>query len=223
MSCADETVQLAPALDRFQLGAISLPNEIDRVVAFQEDTTQAIELARIQAGTREHLATMAYRLDNAIFAHGNLYFKGGHSVLRPKTAKPLLPRKFNHFAEVQICTNPSMTRYFGHWIRDGLLLELLASQRGLTALTDVTKPWPHEMGYRELVGLKAIKTEHARIDRLWVIDDRGVNAFWVERFQELRRRVRAGTKSNGPKRVMLTRGKLGVSRNLVNNEVLKNH
>jgi capsular polysaccharide biosynthesis protein len=60
------------------------------------------------------------------------------------------------------------------------------------------------------------RSDNVWVDRLWVIDDRGINDSWISRIEELRHRVRSAAAPNGPKRVMLTRGTLGAKRNLVN-------
>jgi hypothetical protein len=117
---------------------------------------------------------------------------------------------------MQLCSNYVIERYFGHWATDGLVLELLAAQRSISGLKIAGAPWMHEPGYRELCGLQVTRSDNAWIDRLWVIDDRGINDSWISRIEELRRRVRSVAAPNGPKRVMLTRGTLGAKRELVN-------
>jgi hypothetical protein len=122
---------------------------------------------------------------------------------------------------MQLCSNYVIERYFGHWTSDGLVLELLAAQRSVPGLKTAGTPWLHEPGYRELCGLAVTRSGNAWVDRLWVIDDRGINDGWISRLEELRRRVRSVAAPNGPKRVMLTRGSLGVKRNLVNSSVVQ--
>lgn len=209
-------IELAPAVERMQPAAIALPGEFERVLAVQGDTTVATELERLAEGKRRHGPTIAYRIDNAVLGQGTLYFDGGYDVICSRSTKPLLRRRQDHFAEMQLCTNYVIDRYFGHWLIDGLVLELLAEQRSLRALSSAGTAWPHEPGYRELCGLNVTRSDNARIDRLWVIDDRGVNGAWISRIEELRRRVRSMAMRNGPKRVMLSRGTLGTKRNLVN-------
>jgi hypothetical protein len=113
---------------------------------------------------------------------------------------------------MQLCSNYVIERYFGHWATDGLVLELLAAQRSVPGLKLAGTPWMHEPGYRELCGLPVTRSDNAWIERLWVIDDRGINDGWISRIEELRRRVRSVVAPNGPKRVMLTRGTLGAKR-----------
>jgi hypothetical protein len=97
-------------------------------------------------------------------------------------------------------------------------LELLATQRSMPGLKLSGEPWLHERGYRELCGLEAARSRHARVDRLWVIDDRGINDGRIARLEELRRRVRSAATPNRTKRVMLKRGNCGSRRTLVNKD-----
>jgi hypothetical protein len=217
--CASETIELAPAVDREQSAAISLPSEFDRVIALQEETTLEVELDRLRPGRRRHAPTIAYRIDNAVLAQGSLYFKGGYNVIRGGSPA-LLPRQQDRFTEMQLCTNYVIERYFGHWLIEGLGLELLANQMSLQGLVLSRKPWLHEPEYRKMSGMEAVQTDNGLVDRLWVVDDRGINHNWISRIRELRRRVQAGASRARTKRIFLTRGTLGASRNLANsNEV----
>jgi hypothetical protein len=218
---AAQTIELSPAIDREQRAAICLPNELERVLGVDEQTTLAKQLGRMAAGTFRHGATIAYRLDDTILADGSLYFAGGHQVIRPKTAKPFLPHRMDHFAEAQLCTDYTIDLYFGHWMHDGLPLELLAAEQGMTALTLAGKNWLHEDGYRRLTGLVPTQTNNAKIDRLWVIDDRGISENRVRRIQEIRRRIRASVRGRTEKPVFIGRGNLGVARHLVNSDEIK--
>ena len=175
-----------------------------------------MELERLAVGNRHHAPTVAYRIDGAVLAGGTLYFGGGYEVIRNSSKRPIFNRRRDCFAEMQLCTNYVIERYFGHWATDGLILELLAAQRSVAGLKPAGTPWVHESGYREMCGLHVARSDNAWVDRLWVIDDRGINDGWISRMEELRRRVRSAVLPTGPKRVMLTRGTLGVKRDLVN-------
>jgi capsular polysaccharide biosynthesis protein len=212
---ASEIIELSPAADREQPAAISLPSEFDRVLSLQEETTPEIELRRLQRGAIHHAPTMAYRLDAAVLAQGSLYFNGGYQVIRGGS-NLLLPRRQDRFSEMMLCTNNVIERYFGHWLNDGLVLEQLADQLSLPSITLKRKPWLHEPDYRKLSGLQAVQTEHAIVDRLWVVDDRGINHGWISRLKKLRERLQSAVSRTGPKCVMLTRGALGAPRHLVN-------
>jgi capsular polysaccharide biosynthesis protein len=217
---ASEVIELSPAVDREQMEAISLPSEFDRVEAFQEQTTPEMELRRLKKGTFRHGPTIAYRLNDAVLAEGSLYFKGGYHVIRNGSG-PILPRLQDKFAEMMLCTNNVIERYFGHWLNDGLSLEMLAKQMALGSIVLKRKPWLHEPDYRELSGLHPVQTEHALVDRLMVVDDRGINDSWISRVKKLREKFQLAVNRVGPKRVMLSRGSLGAPRHLVNKSALQ--
>jgi hypothetical protein len=214
--CASQTIELAPAVDRIQAAAISLPDEFDRVIAVQGETTVALERERLSEGKKRHGPTIAYRIDDAVLGEGTLYYGSGYEVMRSNSSSALLPHNSDHFAEMQLCSNYVIERYFGHWLTDGMCMELLAQQRSLPALTLSREPWLHELDYRTLFGLKATFSRNAQVDRLWIIDDRGINDSWISRMQELRRRCRSAVKSQRSHQVLLARGTLGAKRNLVN-------
>jgi len=213
--CASEEIELAPPLEREHHAAISLPSEFDRVLTVQEQTTLEMELGRLRPGMRQHGPTTAYRLDHAVLAQGSLYFEGGYDVIRGGS-NAFLPRRQDRFEEMQLCTNHVIDHYFGHWLIEGLALELMARQMALPALVLSGEPWCHEPDYRKLTGLTSAETANALIDRLWVVDDRGINEGWISRVKELRRRIQSAASQAGKKRVFFTRGTTGAIRNLVN-------
>jgi capsular polysaccharide biosynthesis protein len=217
--CASEIVELAPATTREHPAAISLPFEFDRVLALQEETTAEMVHERLRPGERHHGPTTGYRLDNVVLSQGTLYYKGGYDVIR-RGSSAIVPRHREHFPVMQLCTSYVIERYFGHWLNDGLALELLADELSLKSLVLKRTPWLHEPDYRKLSGLEAVQAEHALIDHLWVVDDRGINSSWIARIGKLRERFRSALTCKRAKRVMLGRGALGAPRNLVNtNEV----
>jgi hypothetical protein len=220
-NCASEIIEIAPQTDREHPAAISLPSELERVQSVHEETTCESEFDRLRQGIRRHGATMAYRLDNAVLAEGTLYYRGGYNVIRGGSGV-LTPQRRDYFAEAQLCTNNVIERYFGHWLNDGLLLGQLAAQMSLQGLVLKRTPWLHEPDYRKISGVQATQTEHALVERLWAIDDRGVNGSWIGRVRKLRDRVLSTIPKAGPKkRIMLARGRLGAKRNLVNSAELQ--
>ena len=176
---ASEVLEIAPAVDRAQPSAIALPEEFDRVLAVPENSTISMEHERLKGGIRRHAPTRAYQIDHAVIGHGTLYFDGDYQVIRGRSTKPLLGRRPDCFGEMQLCSDYYIDRYFGHWAMDGLVLELLASQRSLPAVTLAGRSWLHEADYRELCDLKVERSEYARIERLWVLEYFEENNGWI--------------------------------------------
>src|SRR5206468_430963 len=116
---------------------------------------------------------------------------------------------------------PCVETYFGHFLRDALPLELLARERGLPPLSFERAPWLHEQGYRNLLGMPAVRTRYARVNTLWLVDETALNAGWARRYGELRRRIREKVEPTGDSHVFLARGAMGATtRNLVNEQQL---
>ena len=142
LTWASEIIELAPAVDLMQPAAIALRGEIEgQCVAVQEvndldDRTRAL--------ARGHTATWAdhrlpYRQCHT-WERGTLYFDGGYEVIGRSSRKRLLSGHHVYLGEAQLCSNYVIDRYFGHWLIDGLALELLAAQRSLPAISPASSP-----------------------------------------------------------------------------------
>jgi capsular polysaccharide biosynthesis protein len=67
-------------------------------------------------------------------------------------------------------------------------------------------------------GMKVVETENALVDRLWFVNDHGLNENRLSRIHELRKSIRTTASQGRSKRVVLTRGTIGEARNLVNSD-----
>jgi hypothetical protein len=217
---AAERIELYPADQSRAPPAVALPGEFDRVVRVEPSSTLTQQRSYTEDTAFSHGATAAYRIGDVILADHTLYSSGAYETFRSGGKRVVLTGPYDEFSEAQLCTYASSSIYFGNWLREALTLELLAEQRGLTPLSFKKAPWMHEPGYRKMMSRQVTQTSFARVGRLWVIDDRGLNAGWVKRFQELRTRVRAAVNSRGPTHVFLARGKRGSPRELLNAQAI---
>ncbi|WP_294395102.1 glycosyltransferase family 61 protein [uncultured Sphingomonas sp.] len=218
---AVETVELAPAIVRPSPAAIALPGEFDRVIQFQHETSPEHELSRVSAGDRRHGATTAYRLKDVLLADGRIYYRGGYTNFRQTDYRRVLTGPMEHIMQAALTTSSVAERYFGHWLCDALLMEQLAAQRGLPALTFERRAWSHEPGYRAALGLDATKVRQATVGDLWLFDDVGLNDGMVERLQALRGRIAARRPAEGPSHVFMRRGAMGTARVLTNQQAIE--
>lgn len=216
--CAAEVVELEPGSTREVPPAIALPGEIDRVQSFYADA--AAHRSRLTESTRIEGPTLAYRLDDAVLADFTVYAGGTHQVYRPGRKRPLLVGTPSTIDEAQLCTTACIETYFGHFLRDGLPLELLAQERSLAPLYFERPSWLHEPGYRELVGMWPTTTRHARVGKLWLVDETALNAGWVRRTREIRRRIGEQVQPTPDTHVFLLRGRMAEARELVNQRQL---
>ncbi len=100
-------------------------------------------------------------------------------------------------------------------------MELLAGAHSSVAITIPSTRRLHEQGYRERAALNPIELDYVRVKGLVLLDDRHFNSGRVVRTQELRRRFHVNPlKKNA--RYYMSRGKLGVSRGLHNEQEVIN-
>jgi capsular polysaccharide biosynthesis protein len=171
------------------------------------------------AHDQHHPATVARRYDDALVAHGSVYAGGAvHTIHRRDHTLAWQGRPVD-LGPRMLSSNFTVEQYFGHWLLDGVCLELLAAERGLVALGLHRAPWAQEAGYRAQLDLALERHPLARVSRLWEVYDRPMNAGHVARIHELRRRVRRGVAPSGAAPVFLRRVG-GVTRRLLNQDAL---
>lgn len=218
---AEETV--APPTERVVPPALCLPDDPDRVLGFQEETTPELERQRAAGGLTQHAATRIAHYGDVTLIDGVAYRGGAmlHASNRYRQ-RPVVHGPRLHLTRAMLCTNPVIDRYFGHWLTDGLPLELLARAAAATPLTVSPHRWLHEPGYRALTGLEDHRARFVQVDELLVADDRGLNAGWQARITDLRSRIAARTSGHdGPEAVYIARGSSGAKRTLVNEPAVR--
>jgi hypothetical protein len=204
-----------PVLKQAVQPAIYLPADLDRVTGAIEFSNLQWEMNSLTSSVREHAATIAYRFQNVSIVEGALYSGRWRQRLmaRERAEKDSGPenRRPNGVVACSWCGN----HFFGHWITDDLPLYLAAQEIG-DPLILKRKPFLHEPGYRELLGTWCEQVACTRVDDLVVLRDVGQNNYKRKRYEILRSRLKRKFRSCGAKRVLLRRGRLGTSREIVN-------
>ncbi len=218
-SFAERQVELHPASSIVSPPAIALADEWERVSKVYAGSDPAWERANMDGGERVHPPTTAYLVRNVLIAGQTIYHSGAYMSMATKTESPIIRGTPQHYKCLQLCSDWVGLKYFGHWMQDGLPLELLAVERGIPPISLSSSAWMHEPGYRVAIRLPRATTSLARVEELWIVDDRAQNRGRVARMGELRRRLRRPN-GGGPKRVFLDRGSTGVARPLINREML---
>ena len=215
---ACEVVQIAPGVERETLPAISLPHEFERVTGTVPSTSVPTEWERLTASAMRHGPTLNYRFSNALLANKSVYASGAYDVHGARRRRAVVFGNCVDVDEGQLCTHSEIDRYFGHWLLEGMSMEILAEELQLPPLTFSRRSWLHEAGYRDLMCLPQTAMPLARVRRLWIPDNRGLNDSWIARAKALRKRVRGTADGTGPEYVLMLRGKTGASRELLNEE-----
>lgn len=213
-----KTIEHAAAESIYSPGIISLPGESARATGTMAHTT-VDEIRKLEAeGEFAHGATLAHRIDGALLADGCVYASRSYKLVTPNAPRrKFLPRHAPEYGEAQLCSDMSSELYFGHWLLDGLCTERLAAERRLTGLVFDSVPSTHKEAYRDICAVAPDRVTYAHVERLWLIDDRGINTSRLARWQSMRAAVRRVAElGSGPRLVYLLRS-AGKSSRFVNN------
>lgn len=213
-------IEISPEIRLLSSKPICLPGEFDRVSSVALTTDLEIELERLKPGKRMHSATNAYGLSDVVLYANSVVRVGNHFSGDRKARIQSFLSKPIEYEESALCSDGLTTKYFGHWLRDGLSMELLAQEMGLPPVVIKEPSWPHISGYRDLLSLPAYEIAHGHFDKLWIYDDRGLNVNRIGRLQKLRQNLRNRRKTpvSTPERVFLTRGTGSGVRTLINED-----
>jgi hypothetical protein len=214
-ACAESWI-VEPALKQRVQPSIYLPGDLDRVTDAIEFSNLPQEMEYLTAEVRNHAATVAYRFRNVSVVEGGLYSGRWRERLmtRAKAEADNGPEK--RMRSGVVACSWTGNHFFGHWITDDLTLHLAAEEIGHPFILK-RKPYLHEPGYRRLLNIWCDQVACTRFDEVVVLRDFGQNAYKRKRYEILRNRLKDQFRLRRAKRVLLRRGSLGVSREIVNN------
>ena len=225
---ASEVIELSPATTRFSPSAICLEEEFSRAISSVPSSSLKEMSKMIPEGEHHHRPTLAFCLEKALVADGSTYCGTFYSNESSVKRRPLIVGYLNCYEVMQLSSSAGSEIFFGHWLLDGMCHEMIAQDRNMESLIHRRPPRFHEPGYREIFDLHPIEERVAHVDKLWVVDDRGVNDYKLLRFSQILDRVKQAVRpvADQPKYIFLAR-RGGVGRNLVNEndlaEVLQNY
>lgn len=216
--CPAETVPTRPALHP--------PGAPERILRLSPWREEAEERALIRGEPARHAPTRAYLVGGAELAGSWVYrgaAKAGHGFWPDRLLLPGLG-PCRHLPEAHLVSNRAGSRFFGNFLLDDFPLAMIPPA-GAAAVALPTQPYPHEAGYRALLGLPAPeRLRHARVERLTLYTDYAQNAFKKARYLELRARMRArfpGLPAGPGPLVYLKRGATGERRLVANEDALE--
>lgn len=216
--CPPECTKVPPAL--FPPGAI------ERVRALSPWRNWATERLLLGGGLIEHAASVKHMVCDVELAGPFLY--RGASKFKPGYGQEKFFQNFGaieRLDEAHLMTSQSGSHFFGTLMLDDMPLNLIPTP-GSPCIAMVSRPYIHEAGYRELLGLpRPGEVVRARIRRLMCYTDFAQNSFKQARYERLRSRLRAtlglGAQHVPAPGVYLRRGTSGEPRRLVNEAQLE--
>lgn len=214
-ACAESWIVEPPLKQRVQ-PSIYLPEDLDRVTAAIEFSNLQQEMEYLTAEVREHAATVAYRFRNVAVVEGGLYSGRWRERLMARERAEASNEPQKHRSRGVVACSWCGNHYFGHWITDDLTLHLAAEEIGDPFILK-RKPYLHEFGYRRLFNIWCDQVSDIRFDEVVILRDFGQNGYKRKRYQILRNRLKEKYRMPRATRVLLRRGSLGASREIVNN------
>jgi hypothetical protein len=214
---------MSPGVETTAPSSLYFPEDLDAILNVISSSTIELERNRVLGEQCFHLPTIEYELSRVRIRDEYVMSRG--LIAKLPTNRPSSQRlKRGAIKEALLSTNILSGMEFGHWVRDALVTEMHGVELGLPAIGLAREPWLHEPEYRSIGDLDCLYTSEARVDRMLMLDDRGLNEYWASRFRKLRRRMRAGVEKKGESlgpMIFLERGDHGRMRDPANLDELR--
>lgn len=190
---ASEKVVICPEERNPVAAAIHLNGQLDRVTGVDSYSSFELENLRLAGRDRLDVATVAYRIDGAVFSSGRLltgrmrHDQGGAQRTRP------FAKVTGELDTAVLPLSSFATMYFGHMIFDGGATALMAPDFGQSYVDAkvAADMAGHVSRYWDLFGLSYEAVGDVRIRHAWIFEDRGMNSHKIARLENLSARVRA--------------------------------
>lgn len=216
---ASRSWEVAPGCVRVTERAVFEPAALELIEGVAEDSTLALQMARVEGGRIENAPTTAYLLKNAWMCNGHVVLPTCNQRIASGPLPWLADSGAPSLDRAVLGSTGYGARFFGHWVLDDLPLQLAARELG-PVIDVVSERSLHQVEYERRLGLTANPCLDARVRELVVVDDVGQNDYKSARLDELRRRLVASVEPAAHTGVMVLRKDTGKSRRLVNEMVL---
>ncbi len=147
-----------------------------------------------------------------------------HRVLSRSAAAVPFGTVQKHPGAAVLAETPLAATYFGHWLRDDLLVQVLAEGMPEPSIRLNDPPYPHAKWYdQHLPGRPQTLRRATHFERLWVPVDNGQNRGKFHRYRAVRAGIAAALgldldADEQPGPVLLVRGNSGAKRTLVDED-----
>ena len=213
-AAAAETVTIAPAETTVTPPSFRLDGQLDRVTGIAEHSSHALEQIRLGGVPVLHRATLAHRIENAVFAAGRLCTYRMIDRQSGEQPRRLLARLREGLDNAALPLNHFATIYFGHTVLDGGASLMLAPGFGEACIDSVVSAGMagHVDRYFALFGLSHRPVHDVRIRNAWIFEDIGMNAHKSARLKQMSAQVRTLPAIRSGHGVFIRRRGWGVNR-----------
>ena len=214
----DKEWVIAPATVSVAPSAIRLYGETEKITAYGPATNRQNEQARINGGRREHAATIARMMRNALVYEDHVYKKHVKIQIGIKAEKWI--SKKQHLTEMEsaaLACSWSDSKYFGHWVTDGIPLLMAASELA-PPIRNTASMSLHQNQYLSVLGMHYAAFAAGTIRELIVLEDFGQNTYKRNRYEKIRKIFQGNEPASTHPGAFILRGRSGVARILVNED-----
>jgi Glycosyltransferase 61 len=216
---ASECIELCPPETGEGSRAIYLPDQLDKVVRPAPESNIELEKSRIGAGPRQHMPTVAYKINDAYISSTAIYKKNfcsrypvsnfSQPVLGGTPVDPSQP--------LSMTSSWTGVKYFGHWLLENVPTYMLAKDFG-TPISMRTGVWADKARYGQLFQQSWNQYYTGKVSTLYLFQDFSENSLKVKRYRALRTALRQALRPKyGDHLVYLKRGGGGANvRKIVN-------
>lgn len=214
--CPSESTVVAPAIHD--------PESISKVTQLSPWRRWETESLLIRGGVIEHGASTAHEVDSVDIVDAFMY--AGAAKAQPGYGDArLLYEDLGPIVQIDhamLIASNAGSHYFGNFMQDDIPLALLAADHGGNPISVVNRGYPHEAGYRRLLGVEAgTLTRRAHVKRLTLYTDYAQNSLKEKRYMLLRAQLRrslanATRARRSPRGIYIRRGRTGEPRELAN-------
>ena len=220
LSSADDRVVVGDSSIRHRNPAVIAQTEIDLITCMRDNVPRDPVMETLLEGEIQSGQTTCYIFRDALVHDGSIFTKREHYHIRPRQGRLLPLTSIEKKTNGLLCTNWVIEKYFGHWLHDGLMLELLSHELGHEPISFKRRPWIHEPDYRKLAECEVLPIGTTIFDELVIPDDIALNECWKNRMDLLRTRMIGPSPASPNKFVYMMRGKSAVGRTLVNEDAV---
>ncbi len=215
--------EVSPASISTTPPAISLSGEIEKIKGYESATSREQEQLRINGGRREHAATIGRVIRDAELCGDYIYKKSAKMQIGVKPEKIFYEsQNFMEIDAAALACSWSDTKYFGHWVTDGISL-LMAARDLAPPIRNSELMTTHQNQYLSIIEMSYLEFNCGKVRELIILEDFGQNKYKRERYEKIRYAFRrAGTEPSHPG-VIILRGTSGTDRTLVNEDQVANY
>lgn len=221
--CPSETTTVA--------GAIYDAASISKVSQLSPWRRWEVESLLMNGGSIEHHATIAHEIGEVEIVDAFMYSGAGKAQVGYGSERLFLSdhgprRQFDH---ATLIASRYGSQYFGNFLQDDIPLGLLAADDGSNPVSVVNRGYPHEAGYRRVLGVEAgTQVRRAHVKRLTMFTDFAQNSLKEARYRILRSNLRrsiveAQGSRRAPRGIYIRRGRTGELRLLENESEIEQY